>query len=74
MAPIKFKSRLDFVLHVTNYFNGHWEDPDWGRRPTNQALIGLAILDLAAGITDAGLKKQISEAAEKAVAKGVAGK
>lgn len=72
MALRKVKSRLDFVLQVTNYFNGHWEDPEWGRRPASQALIALAIRDLASGITDAGLKKQINDAADKAIAKNVA--
>lgn len=72
MALRKVKSRLDFVLQVTNYFNGHWEDPDWGRRPTNQALIALAIRELAGGLTDAGLKKQINDAADKAIARNVA--
>lgn len=27
------KQALDFILHVTDYFKGHWEDPEWGRRP-----------------------------------------
>jgi hypothetical protein len=30
----------DFMLHVTNYFHGHWEDPEWGKRPVNQVLVG----------------------------------
>lgn len=72
MAVRKVKSRLDFVLQVTNYFNGHWEDPEWGRRPENQALIAIAIRELATGITDAALKKQINEAADRAIAKNVA--
>lgn len=71
MAVRKVKSRLDFVLQVTNYFNGHWEDPEWGRRPESQALIALAIRELASGITDATLKKQINEAAHRAIVKNV---
>lgn len=72
MALRKVKSRLDFVLQVTNYFNGKWEDPGWGQRPENQALIALAIRELATGVRDAALQKQITAAADKAIAKGVA--
>ena len=72
MALRKVKSRLDFVLQVTNYFNGHWEDPDWGRLPASQVLVALAIRELAAGIGDATLQKQINDAADKAIAKNVA--
>ena len=69
MALRKVNSRLDFVLQVTNYFNGHWESPDWGTLPSNQVLIALAIRDLAGGIRDAALQKAIVEAADRAVAK-----
>ncbi len=72
MALRKVKSRLDFVLQVTDYFKGHWEDPGWGRLPANQALIALAIRELASGIADAGLKKQINDAADKAIARNAA--
>jgi hypothetical protein len=63
------KAALDFILHITNYFHGHWEDPEWGRRPANQILIGLAIRDLADGIQDAGLRTQIQHSADEAIAK-----
>ena len=72
MALRKVKSRLDFVLQITNYFGGHWEDPEWGRRPANQVLIALAIRDLAGGLGDAALQKQILGAADKAIAKNAA--
>ena len=72
MAIRKVKSRLDFVLQITDYFNGHWEDPDWGRRPENQALIAVAVRELAAGLTDAAVKKQINDAAGKAIAAAAA--
>lgn len=72
MALRKITSRLDFVLQVTHYFNGHWEDPGWGSQPANQALIALAIRELAGGITDAGLQKQINDAADKTIARSVA--
>ena len=28
MALPEPKSRLDFILQITNYFQGHWEDPN----------------------------------------------
>lgn len=72
MALRKPKSRLDFILQITNCFHGHWEDPERGRRPANQVLIALAIRDLAAGVADGALQKQILEAADKAIAKNAA--
>lgn len=72
MALRKPKSRLDFILQITHYFNGHWEDPEWGRRPASQVLIALAIRDLAAGVADGALQKQIIEAADKSIAKNAA--
>lgn len=68
MAIRKVKSRLEFVLQITDYFKGHWEDPEWGRRPENQALIAVAIRELADGLADAAVKKQINDAAGKAIA------
>ena len=59
----------DFILHVTNYFHGHWEDPEWGRRPVNQVLVGLTIRELASGIEDPALRRQIEHAANEAIAK-----
>ncbi len=67
------KSARDFILHITNYFHGHWEDPGWGRMPVNQLLIGLTIHELANGIEDAELRGQIHAAAEKAIAKNAHG-
>lgn len=59
----------DFILHITNYFHGHWEDPEWGKRPVNQVLIGLAVRELAEGIQDTTLRTQIQTAASEAIAK-----
>ena len=63
------QSERDFILHITNYFHGHWEDPEWGRLPVNQLLVGLAIRDLASGISDAKLRGQIHAAANEVIAK-----
>lgn len=64
----KFKNRLDFLLHLTDYFHGHWEDLGWGRRPENQILIHLAIAELSNQVADAELKKAIQGATQKGVA------
>jgi len=59
----------DFLLHITNYFHGHWEDPGWGRTPINQVLVGLTIRQLADGLEDSSLRSQIQHAADEAIAK-----
>lgn len=61
------KSGKDFILHITNYFHGHWEDPEWGRRPVNQILVSLAIRELANGIQDAETRDQIHTITDKVV-------
>ncbi|BBJ24334.1 hypothetical protein [Candidatus Nitrotoga sp. AM1P] len=61
------KSARDFILHITNYFHGHWEDPEWGRRPVNQILVSLAIRELANGIQDAETREQIHTITDKVV-------
>ena len=63
------KAARDFILHITNYFNGHWEDPEWGKLPVNQLLTGLTIRELAAGIQDVEIRSQIQSAVDKAIAK-----
>ena len=63
------KTRLDFILRLTDYFHGHWEDPEWGRRASSQVLIAVAVRDLASGIQDADLRGMIQGAADKAITK-----
>ena len=63
------KNTLDFILRLTDYFHGHWEDPEWGKRHTTQILIALAVRELATGIQDAELRGQIHAAADKIVVK-----
>jgi hypothetical protein len=62
------KEGLDFILHITNYFHGHWEDPGWGRAPLNQVLIQLTAMTLAEGIEDAGVRADLQGALGKGVA------
>jgi hypothetical protein len=63
------KAALDFILRLTDWFHGHWEDPEWGKRPATQILIAVAVRDLATGIQDSDLRGQIQTAADKVVAK-----
>ena len=62
------KSALDFILKITDYFHGHYEDPEWGRMPATQILVAVAVRDMAAGINDKELRAQITSAADKVVA------
>ena len=62
------KAALDFILHITDYFHGHYEDPEWGRMPATQILVAVAIRDLAAGIHDKEMRGQMTAAADKVVA------
>jgi len=64
------RSGLEFILRLTDWFHGHWEDPEWGRHPTSQILIAVAIHELASGIQDADLRGQIQAIANKVVIKG----
>lgn len=67
------KEARAFILHVTNYFNGHYEDPEWGRMPVNQILVGLVIRELANVIQDAEIRGQIQTATDKSIAKNAQG-
>jgi hypothetical protein len=67
------RSRLDFILRLTDYFNGHWEDPSWGRLPGTQVLVALAVNELSARITDAAARAQIQTAARAVVSKNAGG-
>ncbi len=61
------KDRMDFILRLTDWFHGHWEDPEWGKRPTTQILVALAVRDLANVIQDKGLREQIQGGADKVI-------
>jgi len=63
------KNVLDFILRLTDWFHGHWEDPEWGKRPTSQILIALAVRDLSSGIQDVEFRGQIQAAADKVIVK-----
>lgn len=45
-----------------------WEDPEWGRRPTEQLTIALAIHELAGILTDIKAGAQIQDVARQTVA------
>lgn len=68
------KEGLEFLLRITDYFNGHWEElvdpnnPGWSKKPINQVLLLLSAHTLAGGIADAEAQRQIHAAIEKAMA------
>ena len=62
------KAGLEFVLKLTDFFHGHWEDPGWGQRPTNQVLIMLSAHTLANGIEDPEARRQVQGTLEKSMA------
>lgn len=61
------KDRMDFILRLTDWFHGHWEDPEWGKRPTTQILVALAVRELANVIQDKVLREQIQGGADKVI-------
>jgi len=63
------KAASDFILRITEYFHGHWEDPEWGKLPVNQLLIGLAIRELSSRLQDPEVRNVIHTAADRTIAK-----
>jgi hypothetical protein len=63
------KEGMAFLLHITDYFNGHWEDPDWGTRPVNQLLVLATAHTLANAIEEPESRAQIQSTVERAMAK-----
>jgi hypothetical protein len=61
------KEGLQFILQLTDYFHGHWEDPEWGKRSFSQVLVALGTHTLASGIADASIRTAIQGASEKAI-------
>ncbi len=62
------KKGLEFLLRITDYFGGHWEDPGWGQRPMSQILVNLSLHQLAEGIADDEARAQVQRIAEKEIA------
>lgn len=60
-------SARESILQLANYLKGHWEDPDWGRRPEDQVLIGLALRQLASGLQDTEARHRITDAANRVI-------
>jgi hypothetical protein len=61
------KEGLEFLLRITDYFKGHWEDPGWGHKPINQVLILVSARTLANGIADADARRQVQTSLDKAL-------
>ncbi len=62
------RERLEFILKITDYFHGHYEDYGWGHRAINQVLILLSVHTLAYGIADTAVRQAVQGTVEKAMA------
>lgn len=62
------KQGLEFLLRITDFFGGRWEDPGWGQQPINQVLIMLSAHTLAGGIEDEKARGAVQGTLEKALA------
>lgn len=62
------KAGLEFLLQITDYFHGHWEDPEWGKRPINQVLVLLSTHTLANGVANPEARAAVQGTIEKAMA------
>jgi hypothetical protein len=60
--------RTQFLLWITDFFHGHWEDPEWGKTPIGQLSLATAIHQLASNVSDPEMRKQLQQATTKAVA------
>jgi len=59
--------RTEFLLWVTKFMHGHWEDPEWGRRVTSQVMYKQAIHEIAENIENPEMRKQIQNIVGKEV-------
>ena len=59
---------LKFLLRITDYFDGHWEDPGWGQLHTNQILALLSVHEWANGIEEAAVRQRIQSVVNTAIA------
>ena len=60
-------SRMDFILRITDFIGGHWEDPDWGTNHFNQIILMTAINELASKISDTQVRSQIQNSVMRSV-------
>jgi hypothetical protein len=58
------KDELDFLLAITNYAHGHWKDPEWGKRLTDQLMLLKGVQILASEIANPEIRATIVKAAE----------
>ena len=62
------KQGLEFMLRITDYFGGRWEDPGWGQQPINQVLVMLSAHTMAEVIEDDKARREVHGPLEKAIA------
>lgn len=59
---------LQFLLRITDYFGGKWEDPGWGQRAANQLLLLASVETLVGGIADAEVRRNLQQTLDRAIA------
>ncbi len=64
-------ARLAFLLWVTDFFHGHWEEPIG---PLGETAIKMAIHELAKGIKDTKARKLIQGAVAESRSRGLRGR
>ncbi len=64
------KEGLEFLLRMTDFFNGHYEEPigPLGPKAIHQVLILLSAHTWAGGITDTEARRQVQATIEKTMA------
>lgn len=58
------REQLKFILQVTDYFHGHYEDPEWGRR-LDQMAKKLNVYIAASEIEDKEVRTTVQGCLEK---------
>jgi len=61
------KDELDFLLAVINYTQGHYQDPDWGNRVTDQLMLLKGAHILASQIAKPEIRAGIVKATENGI-------
>ena len=65
------KEALEFILEMTDFMHGHYEDPEWGRdfgRPVSQILVALGAHVFAEAINNKEARNQIQRVARQSIA------
>ena len=62
-------AEMKFVLAITDFFHGHYEDPEWGKRGARELLALQAAGIFSREIADPEARQHLSEGILKATAR-----